>query len=142
MSPYGKKSYLKKNFSYESKKKSQEISKLNIQIIHKIFDAINCSLLVLIFILFILSFDSQRKWSKTYNILSKTKAMNNNLIDYISKTEQFYINELDSLNTHRKTKPKDLIYLDKIAEKKESFLEKNLKILFKGFSDSKYQRGY
>ena len=139
---YGKKSYLKKNFSYESQKKSQEISKLNIQIIHKIFDTINISLLVLIFTLFILSFDSQRKWSKTYNILSKTKAMNNNLIDYISKTEQFYINELDSLNTHRKTKPKDLIYLGKISEKKESFIEKNSRIFVKGFRDSKYQRGY
>ena len=142
MRPYGKKSYLKKNFSYQSQKKSQEISKLNIQIIHKIFDTINISLLVLIFTLFILSFDSQRKWSKTYNTLSKTKAMNNNLIDYISKTEQFYINELDSLNTHRKTKPKDLIYLGKITEKKESFIEKNLRIFVKGFSDSKYQRGY
>ena len=142
MRHYGKKSYLKKNFSYQSKKKSQEISKLNIQIIHKIFDTINISLLVLIFTLFILSFDSQRKWSKTYNTLSKTKAMNNNLIDYISKTEQFYINELDSLNTHRKTKPKDLIYLGIITEKKESFIEKNLRIFVKGFSDSKYQRGY
>ena len=142
MRPYGKKSYLKKNFSYQSQKKSQEISKLNIQIIHKIFDTINISLLVLIFTLFILSFDSQRKWSKTYNTLSKTKAMNNNLIDYISKTEQFYINELDSLNTHRKTKPKDLIYLGIITEKKESFIEKNLRIFVKGFSDSKYQRGY
>ena len=142
MKSYGKKSYLKKNFSYESQKKSQEISKLNIQIIHKIFDTINISLLVLIFTLFILSFDSQRKWSKTYNILSKTKAMNNNLIDYISKTEQFYINELDSLNTHRKTKPKDLIYLGKISEKKESFIEKNSRIFVKGFRDSKYQRGY
>ena len=142
MRSYGKKSYLKKIFSYQSQKKSQEISKLNIQIIHKIFDTINISLLVLIFTLFILSFDSQRKWSKTYNTLSKTKAINNNLIDYISKTEQFYINELDSLNTHRKTKPKDLIYLVKITEKKESFIEKNLRIFVKGFSDSKYQKGY
>ena len=142
MRPYGKKSYLKKNFSNESQKKSQEISKLSFQIIHKIFNTINISLLVLIFTLFILSFDSQRKWSKTYSTLSKTKAMNNNLIDYISKTEQFYINELDSLNTHRKTKPKDLIYLNKIREKKESFLERKLRIFIKGYNDSKYQRGY
>ena len=142
MRPYGKKSYLKKNFSKESQKKSQEISKLSFQIIHKIFNTINISLLVLIFTLFILSFDSQRKWSKTYSTLSKTKAMNNNLIDYISKTEQFYINELDSLNTHRKTKPKDLIYLNKIREKKESFLERKLRIFIKGYNDSKYQRGY
>ena len=142
MRPYGKKSYLKKIFSNESQKKSQEISKLSFQIIHKIFNTINISLLVLIFTLFILSFDSQRKWSKTYSTLSKTRAMNNNLIDYISQTEEFYISELESLNTYKKTKPKDLIYLDKVAEKKESFFGKNLIIFFEGFRDSKYQVGY
>ena len=142
MRPYGKKSYLKKIFSYESQKKSQEISKLNIQIIHKIFDTINISLLVLIFTLFFSSFDSQRKWSNTYKTLSKTRAINNNLIDYVSKIEEFYISELESLNTYRKTKPEDLIYLDKIAEKKESLFKKSFISLIEGFSDSKYQRGY
>ena len=61
--------------------------------------------LLLIFILFFLSFDSQRKWSNTYKTLSKTRAINNNLIDYISKIEEFYISELESLNIYRKTKP-------------------------------------
>ena len=142
MKPYGKKSYLKKNFSFESQKNSEKISQLNIQLIHQIFNTINISLLVLIFTLFFLSLDSQRKWSNTYKTLSKTKAMNNNLIDYISKTEEFYISELESLNTYRKTKPKDLIYLDKITEKKESFFKKNFRIFIKGFIDSKYQKGY
>tara|TARA_B100000524_G_scaffold45521_1_gene21660 strand:+ start:75 stop:503 length:429 start_codon:yes stop_codon:yes gene_type:complete len=142
MKPYGKKSYLKKNFSFESQKNSKKISQLNIQLIHQIFNTINISLLVLIFTLFFLSLDSQRKWSNTYKTLSKTKAMNNNLIDYISKTEEFYISELESLNTYRKTKPKDLIYLDKITEKKESFFKKNFRIFIKGFIDSKYQKGY
>ena len=142
MKPYGKKSYLKKNFSFESQKNSEKISQLNIQLIHQIFNTINISLLVLIFTLFFLSLDSQRKWSNTYKTLSKTKAMNNNLIDYISKTEEFYISELESLNTYRKTKPKDLIYLDKIPEKKESFFKKNLSSLIEGFIDRKYQRGY
>ena len=41
--------------------------------------------MVLIFILFFLSFDSQRKWSNTYKNLSKTRAINNHLIDYISR---------------------------------------------------------
>ena len=68
--------------------------------------------------------------------------MNNNLIEYISKTEEFYIGELHSLNTSRKTKPKDLIYLDKLPEKKESLFKKNLSIFIEGFEDSKYQRGY
>jgi len=140
---YGKKSYLKKKLSYESQKNSEKnISKLNIKLIHQIFDTINISFIVLIFTLFFLSLDSQRKWSKTYKTLSKTRAMNNNLIDYISQTEEFYISELESLNTYKKTKPKDLIYLDKVAEKKESFFGKNLIIFFEGFRDSKYQVGY
>ena len=140
---YGKKSYLKKKLSYESQKNSEKnISKLNIKLIHQIFDTINISFIVLIFTLFFLSLDSQRKWSNTYETLSKTRTMNNNLIDYISQTEEFYISELESLNTYKKTKPKDLIYLDKVAEKKESFFGKNLIIFFEGFRDSKYQVGY
>ena len=124
------------------KKNSEKISIPNIKLIHHIFDTINISLLVLIFILFFLSFDSQRQWSNTFNTLSKTRAINNNLIDYISKIEEFYISELESLNIYRKTKPEDLIYLDKVAEKKESLFKKNLRILMEGFSESKYQRGY
>ena len=98
--------------------------------------------MALTFTLFFLSFDSQRKWSNTYKTLSNTKAINNNLIDYISKIEEFYISELESLNTHRKTKPEDLIYLDKIVEKKESLFKKNIKSFIEGFIDSEYQRGY
>ena len=143
MRVYGKKSYLKKKLSYESQKNSEKnISKLNIKLIHQIFDTINISFIVLIFTLFFLSLDSQKKWSNTYETLSKTRTMNNNLIDYISQTEEFYISELESLNTYKKTKPKDLIYLDKAVEKKESFLGKNLIIFFEGVRDSKYQRGY
>ena len=142
MKPYGDQLNFKKKVSYESKKHSEKISILNIKLLHQIFDTINISLLVLIFTLFFLSFDSQRKWSNTYKSLSKTRAINNNLIDYISKIEEFYIIELESLNIYRKTKPEDLIYLDKIAEKKESLLRNNLSTLIEGFTDSKYQRGY
>ena len=141
MRPYGKQSYLKK-VSYESQKKSEKISKLNIQLLHQLFNTINISLIVLIFTLFFLSFDSQRKWSNTYKILSKTRAINNNLIDNISKIEEFYISELESLNIYRKTKPEDLIYLDKLTEKKESLFRKYSSSFIEGFSDSKYQRGY
>ena len=109
---------------------------------HQIIDTINISLLVLIFTLFFLSFDSQRKWSNTYKNLSKTIGINNNLIDYISKIEEFYISELESLNIYRKTKPEDLIYLDKLPEKKESLFKKNLSSFIEGVSDSKYERGY
>ena len=111
MKPYGNQLNFKKKVSYESKKNSKKISIINIKLIHQIFDAINISLLVLIFTLFFLSFNSQRKWSNTYKNLSKTISINNNLIDYISKIEEFYISELESINTYTKTKPKDLIYL-------------------------------
>ena len=124
------------------KKNSEKISIPNIKLIHHIFDTINISLLVLIFILFFLSFNSQRKWSNTYKNLSKTRAINNNLIDYISKIEEFYISELESINTYRKAKPRDLIYVDKLPEKKEGLFKKNLSSFIEGFVDSKYQRGY
>ena len=142
MKPYGNQLNCKKKVSYESKKNSEKISIPDIKLLHQIFDTINISLLVLIFILFFLSFDSQRKWSNTFKTLSKTRAINNNFIDYISKIEEFYISELESLNIYKKTKPEDLIYLDKLTEKKESTFRKNFSTFIEGFSDSKYQRGY
>ena len=142
MKPYGNQLNFKKKVSYESKKNSEKISIINIKLIHQIFDTINISLLVLIITLFFFSFNSQRKWSNTYKNLSKTRAINNNLIDYISKIEEFYISELESINTYRITKPEDLIYLDKFPKKKESLLKKNLNSFIDGFIDSKYQVGY
>ena len=101
MKPYGNQINFKKKVLYESKKNSEKISIINIKLIHQIFDTINISLLVLIVTLFSLSFNSQRKWSNTYKNLSKTRAINNNLIDYISKIEEFYISELESLKIYR-----------------------------------------
>ena len=142
MKPYGNQLNFKKKVSYESKKNSEKISIIKIKLIHQIFDTLNISLLLLIFTLFFLSFNSQRKWSNTYKNLSKTRTINNNLIDYISKIEEFYINELESINNYRKTKPEDLIYLDKRPEKTESLFKKNLSSFIEGLSHSKYQRGY
>ena len=142
MKPYGNQLNFKKKVLFEGKNNPEKISILNIKLIHQIFDTINISLLVLIFTLFFLSFNSQIKWSNTYKNLSKTRAINNNLIDYISKIEEFYISELESLTIYRKTKPEDLIYLDKILEKEESLFKKNLSNFIEGFRDSKYQRGY
>ena len=142
MKSYGNQHNFKKKVWCESKKNSERISILNIKLLHQIFDTINISLLVLIFTLFFLSFDSQRKWSNIYKTLSKTRVINNNLIDYISKTEEFYISEIESHNIYRKTKPKDLIYLDKFPEKKESLFKNNLSSFIEGFRDSQYQRGY
>ena len=142
MKPNGNQLNLRKKVLYESKKNSEKISIINIKLIHQIIDTINISLLVLIFTLFFLSFNSQRKWSNTYKNLSKTIAINNNLIDYISKIQEFYISELESLNIYRKTKPEDLIYLNKLPKQKESLFKKNLNSFIEGLFDSKYQRGY
>tara|TARA_B100000073_G_scaffold346324_2_gene357468 strand:+ start:129 stop:548 length:420 start_codon:yes stop_codon:yes gene_type:complete len=133
---------LKKKDSCQSQNNSEKTSLINVKLIHQIFDAINISLLALIIILFFLSFNSQRKWSNTYKTLSESRVINNNLIEYISKIEEYYITELESLNTYRKTKPQDLIYLDKISEKKESLFDKNLSTFIEGFNDSEYQMGY
>ena len=142
MKPYGNQLNFKKKVPYEGKKDSEKISIINFKLVNQILDTINISFLVLIFTFFVLSFNSQRKWSNTYKNLSKTIAINNNLIDYISKIEEFYISELESISAYRKTKPEDLIYLDKIPERKESLFKKNLSSFIDGFSDSKYQRGY
>ena len=83
------------------------------------------------------------KWTRIYKNLLKTRANNDNLIDYISKTEEFYINEIESLNTFKKTTPKDLIYLDKqITQNKNNYLKKKIKFIKDGLKDSKYQKGY
>ena len=115
----------------------------NLKFIHRIFDSLNISLLILIFILSFLSFDSQRKWTSTFQNLAKIRANNINFIDYISKTEEFYINKIESLNTFKKTTPKDLIYLDKqITQNKNYYLNKKIKFIKDGLKDSKYQKGY
>ena len=134
---------LKNNFYDANKITSKKIKLFNLKFIHRIFDSVNISLLILIFILSFLSFNSQRKWTSIYKNLLKTRANNNNLIDYISKTEEFYINEIESLNTFKKATPKDLIYLDKqITQNKNNYLNKKIKFIKDGLKDSKYQKGY
>lgn len=134
---------LKNNLYDANKITSKKIKLFNLKFIHKIFDSVNISLLILIFILSFLSFNSQRKWTSIYKNLLKTRANNNNLIDYISKTEEFYINEIESLNTFKKATPKDLIYLDKqITKNKNNYLNKKIKFIKDGLKDSKYQKGY
>jgi len=134
---------LKNNLYDANKITSKKIKLFNLKFIHRIFDSVNISLLILIFILSFLSFNSQRKWTSIYKNLLKTRANNNNLIDYISKTEEFYINKIDSLNTFKKATPKDLIYLDKqITQNKNNYLNKKIKFIKDGLKDSKYQKGY
>ena len=143
MNLYKNENSLKKNLYKANKINTKSLSLFQIKLIHRIFDSVNISLLILIFILSFLSFNSQRKWTSIYKNLAKTRSNNNNLIDYISKTEELYINEIESLNTLKKTTPKDLIYIEKqITKKKKNKLIKNLKYIQDGLKDSKYQRGY
>lgn len=142
MKPYGNKYSFKKRVSNEIKRSSKNITTFNFEFIHKIFNTINITMSILILILCFLSLNSQRQWSRTYSNLSKARANNNNLIDYISKTEEFYISEFEALDNFKKTTPRDLIYLEKIPEKKEKFFEKEIINIINGLKDSKYERGY
>ena len=132
------------NYLYDTNKlTSKKIKIFNLKFIHRIFDSINISLLILIFILSFLSFNSQKKWTSIYKNLAKTIEKNNNFIDYISKTEEFYINEIESLNTFKNTTPNDLIYLEKQNIKmKRNNLNKKIKYIKNGLQDSKYLIGY
>ena len=143
MNSFKNENSLKKNFCKANKTNSKYISFINLKLIHKIFDSINISLLILVFILSFLSFNSQRKWTNIYSNLAKLRSNNNNLIDYISQTEEFYISEIETLDTLKKTTPKDLIYLDKqIKNKKKNNFIKKIKYIQDGLKDSKFQRGY
>ena len=139
----------KNEYSYEKKVEEKDIkistnkNLLNLKLAHKIFDSINFSLLLLIFMLSFLSFNSQRKMTNIYKNLDYTKAVNNNLIDYISKTEEFYINKLENLDTFKKTTPKDLIYLNKeIYRDKKNYFDRKMKYIKEGLIDSSFHRGY
>ncbi len=143
MNKFENENSLNKNLHNFNQRNSKKILSFNLKLIHKIFNSLNISLLSLIFIFSFISFNSQIKWTSIYKNLAKTRSNNNNLIDYISKTEEFYINEIESLNTFKKTTPKDLIYFDKqITQKKKNILIKNLKYIQDGLKDSRYQRGY
>ncbi len=134
--------YLNKNLYQINQIHSKKISLFNLKLIHKMFNSINISLLILIFILSFLSINSQREWTIIYKNLAKTRSKNNNLIDYIAKTEEFYIHEIESLKNFKKTTPKDLIYLEKQIYKKKNKLLKYINSIEDGLNDSKYQRGY
>ena len=102
MKIYENENFLNKDLYKINQINSKKISLFNLKFIHKIFDSANISLIILIFILSFLTFNSQRKWTIIYEDLAKTRSNNNNLVDYISKTEEFYLDEIDSLNFLKK----------------------------------------
>jgi len=71
------------------------------------------------------------------------KNKNNNIIDYISKTEQYFLSDIEYQHNIKKTNPHDLIYLVRTKEKENTnFLSLVIKEVSKGFYDGIYQRGY
>ena len=116
---------------------------INSRIYCKIIDRLNISIIILILFLSFISLSSQRKWTILYSSMLDIRYKNNNIIDYISKTEQYLLNEIEHHNNIKKTNPDDLIYLTKTKEKKRiNFLSFVAKEMIKGFDDGRYQRGY
>ena len=116
---------------------------INSRIFRKTIDSLNISIIFLILFLSFISLISQRDWTKFYTSMIEIRNKNNNIIDYISKTEQYFLNEIDQQHNLKKTNPDDLIYLIKTKEKeKTNFLSLVFKEIIKGFDDGKYQRGY
>ena len=110
---------------------------------YKVIDHLNISIIILILFLSFISLNNQRKWTLLYASMIQLRNKNNNIIDYISKTEQYFLNEIDHRDNIKKTNPDDLIYLIKTKEKKRiNFLSSVFKEMSRGFDDGRYQRGY
>ena len=115
----------------------------NARIYCKKIDRLNISIIILILFLSFISLSSQRKWTILYSSMVDIRNKNNNIIDYISKTEQYFLSEIDYHHNIKKANPDDLIYLLKIKEnEKTNFLSLVVKEIGRGFNDGKYQRGY
>ena len=109
----------------------------------KIINRLNISIIMLILILSFISLNTQRKWTMFYSSMIELRDKNNNIIDYISKTEQYFLNEIDHKDNIKKTNPDDLIYLLKIKRKERiNFISSVFKEITRGFDDGRYQKGY
>ena len=116
---------------------------INKRIYCKIIDNLNISFVFFILLLSFISFNCQRKWTILYSSMLEVRNKNSNIIDYISKTEEYFLNEIEHQNNIKKTNPDDLIYLVKTKEKEKNFfLSLVIKEMRKGFDDGRYQRGY
>tara|TARA_Y100000589_G_scaffold80143_1_gene73892 strand:- start:502 stop:852 length:351 start_codon:yes stop_codon:yes gene_type:complete len=109
----------------------------------KIIDRINISIIILILFLSFISLNNQRKWTIFYSSMLEIRNKNNNVFDYISNTEQYFLNEIENQTNIKNTNPDDLIYLIKTKEKEGiNFFSKAVIDMSKGFHNGKYQRGY
>ena len=116
---------------------------INTRALFRFIDNLNISIIILVMFLSFISLYSQRQWTILYSSMIEIKNKNNNMIDYISKTEQYFLNEIDHHHNIKKTNPDDLIYLTKTKEKENiNFLSLVVKEISKGFAHGKYQKGY
>ena len=131
----------KKDFHNKNFKKFNIQSKLlTLNISHKILDYFTFSLFCLITIYSFIAFSSQREWTELYSSIMEMRLVNNDLNGYISKTEEYFINEVDMQDEFKKATSKDVIYLEKPTEKiNDKFL---LSDFLEGVNAGKYQRGY
>ncbi len=78
-----------------------------------------------------------------YSSMIEIRNKNNNIIDYISNTEQYFLNEIEHQKNIKNTKPDDLVYVIKTKTKERTnFLSIVIREIKKGFDDGTYQRGY
>ena len=116
---------------------------INKRIYCKIINLLNISIIILILFLYFISVNNQRKWTIFYSGMMELRGKNNNIIDYISTTEQYILNEIDHKDNIKKTNPDDLIYLIKTREMERiNFLSSAFKEITRGFEDGRFQKGY
>tara|TARA_Y100001978_G_scaffold183923_1_gene181871 strand:+ start:478 stop:834 length:357 start_codon:yes stop_codon:yes gene_type:complete len=109
----------------------------------KIIDRLNISIIILSLFLSFISLNNQREWTKFYGSMIDLRNKNNNIMDYISKTEQYFLNEIEHQHNIKKANPDDLIYIIKTNNKeRKNFIALIVKEMSKGFDDGIYQRGY
>ncbi len=95
------------------KKVNLQSKLLTLNIFHKIIDYFNLSLFCLITIYSFIAFRSQREWTEVYSSINDMRLINNDFNGYISKTEEYFLNEVDIKDQFKKATSKDLIYLKK-----------------------------
>tara|TARA_Y100000589_G_C27186275_1_gene642811 strand:+ start:498 stop:935 length:438 start_codon:yes stop_codon:yes gene_type:complete len=136
ISPYSKKKFL----NYKKIKYKRLFYK---KFFNKFFTYFNYTFLVLIFLFSFISIDSQRKWTDFYSTLVETRNINNNLLDLISHTEEYYLREIELTDNFKNATSKDLIYLDHPIENPKNIIFISIyKSFINGLKDSKYQIGY
>ena len=136
-----KKILKKKNIqNIDNKNITLKTKLLNLKISHKIIDYFNLSLFCLIIIYSFIAFNSQKEWTELYSALIKTRLINNELNGYISKTEEYFLNEFEIKDEFKKATSKDLIYLEKIIKKENNKF--SILNFVAGLRDGHYQRGY